>query len=311
MKADQNADVLARLIQGKSVDNCGLGAINNRIDLRGLVVPEPRVAKQLATKIADVAVLSGMTKFHEICLDSLDFTGSCLNNILFFNCKINNCVFEKCLCQNWKLWGTTVSNASFRLADLRNSALGGVQNDRTNTYQKVDFTEADLRQTKYISARFNGCLFKETQLNKVDFHGSTFVDCSFEGELREVCFNRKAFKMDMLPRNEMLRVDFSHAQLRSVEFRGLDLENVRFPTNDDHILLDDYPQMLDELLKSLRGQTDVAVRKLAAYLGVYRKWVGPKQRRGVLNKNDLIEIGGEKGLLRVLEIIKLNSTRQP
>jgi pentapeptide repeat protein len=179
-----------------------------------------------------------------------------------------------------------------------------VQEDRINTFQKVDFTGADLRQTAYVSAGFVSCLFKNTRLNKVNFQGSTFMDCSFEGELREVCFNRKGFGADALPPNEMLRVDFSRAQLRSVEFRGLDLGDVYFPTDPDHILLNEYPQTLDRLLQSLRGRTDMASKKLAAAIGVDRKWAGPRQRRGILNKNDLLEIGGEDGLRVVLGMIE-------
>jgi hypothetical protein len=48
----------------------------------------------------------------------------------------------------------------------------------------------------------------------------------------------------------------------------------------------------------------MASKKLAAYLGVYRKWAGPGQRQGVLNKNDLLEIGGEDGLRVVLEMVE-------
>jgi len=130
------------------------------------------------------------------------------------------------------------------------------------------------------------------------------MDCSFEGELREVCFNQRAFGGTALPPNEMLRVDFTCACLRSVEFRGLDLNDVSFPTDEDHILLKDYPQSLDRLLQGLRGRIEMASKKLAAYLGVYRKWAGQGQRQGVLNKNDLLEIGGEDGLRVVLEMIE-------
>jgi len=66
-----------------------------------------------------------------------------------------------------------------------------------------------------------------------------------------------------------------------------------------------YPQSLDRLLQGLRGRTEMACKKLAAYLGVYRKWASPGQRQGVLNKNDLLEIGGEDGLRVVLEMIEM------
>jgi len=304
MNADQNEDIWKRLIQGKPLDGLSLGVKNGRLDLSGLLAPEPEVSKRFSTNIADIAVLSGVTKLHRVNWESLDFTSSRLNGLLFVDCTINNCVFEECSCEKWGLWATTVSSTSFKSTDLRNSALGGVQEHRMNTFQKVDFTMADLRQTAYDSARFISCRFDNTRLNKVNFQGSAFMDCSFEGELREVCFNQRAFGGTALPPNEMLRVDFTCACLRSVEFRGLDLNDVSFPTDEDHILLKDYPQSLDRLLQGLRGRIEMASKKLAAYLGVYRKWAGQGQRQGVLNKNDLLEIGGEDGLRVVLEMIE-------
>jgi len=239
MNADQNSEVWKRLIQGKALNDLGLNIKDGRFDLVGLLGPDPEVFKRFSTNIADVAVLSGGMKFERTSWKSLDFTGSRLNGLRFFSCMINNCIFEECSCQNLGLWGTTVSNTSFKSSSLLNSTLGGVQDNRVNTFDKVDFTKADLRQTAYVSAKFIGCVFKNTRLDKVNFQGSAFTDCFFEGELREVIFNRKGFRADAFPPNEMLRVDFAHAQLRSVEFRGLDLEEVRFPTGPDYILLNE------------------------------------------------------------------------
>lgn len=304
MNADQNGEVWKRLIQGKPLDGLGLGVKNGRLDLSGLLAPEPGIVKTVRTSLADVSTLDGITVLNQIEWESLDFSGSRLNGLRFQNCKISDCVFDECDCRDWRLWGTTVLNTTLSSADLRKSALGGVQEHRMNTFQNVDFSMADLRQTAYLSARFISCHFNNTRLNKVNFQGSAFTDCSFEGELREVCFNLRAFGAITLPPNEMLRVDFTRACLRSVEFRGLDLNDVSFPTDADHILLNDYPQSLDRLLQGLRRRTEMASKKLAAYLGVYRKWAGPGQRRGVLNKNDLLEIGGEDGLRVVLEMIE-------
>ncbi len=102
----------------------------------------------------------------------------------------------------------------------------------------------------------------------------------------------------------MLRVDFTGASLRSVEFRGLDLANVIFPMDEDHILIDEYPETLDRVLQALKGRSDSVAKMLTGYFEVYRKWVGPKQRKGILNKNDLLETVGEEGLRIVLELIE-------
>jgi len=102
----------------------------------------------------------------------------------------------------------------------------------------------------------------------------------------------------------MARIDFSRADLRSVEFRNLNLDEVYFPTDENHIVLNEYTRTLDSALQSLRSRDDAAFRSLTAYLEVYRKWAGPNQQRGVLNKIDLVEIGGEDGLEVVLASTK-------
>ena len=146
-------------------------------------------------------------------------------------------------------------------------------------------------------------MFNNTRLDKVNFEGSPFVDCTFIGELSEVCFQDKTFGMGEWPPNKLERIDFSRARSRSVEFRGLDLDDVRLPNDDEHIILNDYPRTLDELLAALQYENFAGSRGLRAYLGCYRKWVGPAQKIGVLNKRDLLEIAGKEGLHRVLETL--------
>jgi uncharacterized protein YjbI with pentapeptide repeats len=263
------------------------------------VVPGARVS----TAFADVVEIRGTKEFRGVKWKSLDFSRSDLRHLRFFDCVLDDCVFDDCQCRAWRLWGTTIENSSFRSANLRDSALGPVFNSVRNSFKRVDFTDADLRGTAYQAAEFVGCSFKNSRLKKVDFQSSSFTDCVFEGVLEEVCFYRRGFRGEAFPPNEMLRVDLSHAQLRSVEFRGLDLDQVSFPLDADHIIIDDYRQTLDHVLEALRNENEKSRRGLTAYLGVFRKWAGERQRRGVLNKRDIIEIAGEDGLAELLTLI--------
>jgi uncharacterized protein YjbI with pentapeptide repeats len=167
----------------------------------------------------------------------------------------------------------------------------------------VDFTGADMRGTMYGAAEFLRCKFNHAKFNKVDFQSSTFTDCSFEGELRGVLFYRRGFKGELFPPNETKRVDFRRAKLRWSEFRGLDLDEVFFPTDEDHIVVDNYPQTLDRLLAYFRGRSDLGSRGLVASFEHGKKWLGARQKVGVLNKHDLIESGGEDGVEIVMKII--------
>jgi hypothetical protein len=124
MNADQNIQVWKTLIQGRPLDGLGVGVKNGRIDLSGLRAPEPAIVKTIRTPLADVTELDAVTVLKQTAWKSLDFSDSRLNGLRFFNCKITDCVFDESDCQDWRLWGTTFLNTSFRSADLRNSALG-------------------------------------------------------------------------------------------------------------------------------------------------------------------------------------------
>jgi hypothetical protein len=54
----------------------------------------------------------------------------------------------------------------------------------------------------------------------------------------------------------------------------------------------------------LKGREDIPSRKLSAILANDRKWLGPKQRRGVLSKEDILGAGGQQGLELVLRVIQ-------
>jgi len=304
MDSDLNAEVWAHLLKGTGLEVLALAKRGDRVDLRGLQSSEPKEFQRIKMPRADVSTLSGLTEVKGVGWDSLDFTGSALKGLRFFDSTIRNCIFDECDCRDWRLWGMKVENCSFRSADLRNSAMGGIKENQRNTFDRVQFVDTDLRGTAYVAANFTGCAFRNSRLEKVNFQGSTFSDCVFEGRLIEVCFNRNAFRAETLPPNCKARIDFSRADLRSVEFRNLNLDEVYFPTDENHIVLNEYTRTLDSALQSLRSRDDAAFRSLTAYLEVYRKWAGPNQQRGVLNKIDLVEIGGEDGLEVVLASTK-------
>lgn len=295
-----NNEAWRRLVEGKPLKGLGLASKNGRIDLRGSVVPSPSAGPTISLPVADVTVLQGSTVVKGAVWQSLDFSGSRLDGLRFIDCVLTNCVFDECSCKDIRFWSTTVSDSTFRSTDLRQSVLGAVQGRNRNTFRNVNFSAADLRQTVYVSADFQACWFSYAKLDRVDFQGSTFANCTFEGELREVLFYRKGFKGEEYPPNKMVGVDFSRGKLRWCAFRGLDLDDVTFPNDEDHIVLNDYPEMLDRLLRSLRGREDVGSKRMVAVFTDARKWAG---NRGILNKKDLLEMGGEAGLKAVLEIL--------
>jgi uncharacterized protein YjbI with pentapeptide repeats len=305
MKAEQNYEVWQRLASGGSLDGLSLGTRAGRTDVSGLVAPKPVPQKTLRTAFGDAALLSGIIHLKGVSWRSVDFSGSRLEGLRLSNCEILDCNFDSCRCKDWKIWGTTIADSSFRSADLRSSALGGLSDGQRNRFRAVDFTTADLRDASfYPSAEFVGCTFRSTQLTKVHFWASSFSDCSFEGDLEEVTFMRSDPTAGDLPPNEMLRVDFSKARLLDVEFRGLDLDRVTFPADPEHIIVEDYHDALGSLVRASSGKNDPTSRAMCAYYSCYLGFAGPQQRRGVLNRSALLEGLGHEGLRRTLEVLQ-------
>ncbi|MDE2205940.1 MAG: pentapeptide repeat-containing protein [Armatimonadetes bacterium] len=164
----------------------------------------------------------------------------------------------------------------------------------------MDFTGADLRDTSYNSTVFVNCLFRNTRLTKVEFWGSNFTDCVFEGELREVIFSRDGLPRGQNPPNEMINVDLRKAKLRMCGFRKLNLDRVLFPEDDEHIILDQYPETVDRLLEQLAARTESGWLGVAGLLEWDQKCVGPRQRFGVWSKQDIVAEVGEDGLSEFL-----------
>jgi hypothetical protein len=171
--------------------------------------------------------------------------------------------------------------------------LGGVDEGKYNIFSMVDFTRADLSKTIYKAASFKQCVFKYAELVSVDFQSSSFTDCSFEGELRDVLFYRHGFRGESFPPNEMSNVDFSRAKLHDVGFRGLVLDQVKLPHDDEHVIIADFSVTIDRLVQLLdEEENSVSAKKLIGFLNIGKQWIPPRAPR-IVNLRDLEETAGQ------------------
>jgi uncharacterized protein YjbI with pentapeptide repeats len=285
-----------RLISGRTLDGLPLGTKDGRTDLSGLNLPEPVATGEQTFGRYVVKEISPPAVFRHVKWESLDFTGSRLKSVRIFDSAIRNCLFDDCQMQDLRIWSSVIADSSLRGAKLRGAALGGVDNGKRNRFAGVDFSRADMRETAYMSASFERCNFRNTRLEKTNFQGTNFIDCQFEGEVRDVLFNRFAFQGEEFPPNEMVNVDFRKASLRFVDFRGLALDRVQFPKNNEHFVIRNCAVAFDNALLFLRRQEDPAAKKLVFFLENYRKWMVPNQAQGVINAKDLFEVAGEDGV---------------
>ena len=228
--------------------------------------------------------------------DGADFSNQQFDHLRFFNCKFNNCRFDVSRFIDLRVWGSSFQSCSFRKAKLRDAALGGLIENRPNTFEDSQFIEADLRGSSYISAVFDRCDFENAKLKKVDFNGSRFTKCRFTGELRETSFADVAFDHEDLQPNRMVEVDFTQAELRWVEFRRLDLSKALLPQDEAHIVFPDFRRFLERAIKWLEPRGDLDARKIRAVLEVCLRHA-PNMGVGVLNRLDFREEGEAEGAL--------------
>lgn len=297
-----NLEIWDRLLAGKPLDGLGLETRDGRIDVRGLELPEPTVLRRFQFHgVAIAATDAGIV--HGVKWRNLDFTGSKLAGLRLMGGLVENCRFDGCNLQGVRIWATSFQDVSFKGANLRGSVLGGAHEGVRNTFRGVDFSEANLSGTTYEAAAFERCVFSNAKLVKIDFQTSTFTDCRFEGELDDVLFYRHGFKGEKYPPNEMVNVDFSRARLKHVGFRGLVLDRVRLPNDDENIVLKNFATTLDQMVATLQRQSDPVAKKVVAFIGIKRKWAVANQAQGYINVPDLADLVGDEGVKRFVATI--------
>ena len=283
---DLTEEIWHRLLRDRRLDDLPLARHEGRLDLRRLRPPQRAVPIEIrATHWRD-----------------LDLSGAVLEELRVFRTNFVNCRFDECRLPGPRAWSSSFVDCTFIGANLRECMLGGVDKGRRTAYQRVDFSKADMRSTIYEAAAFEGCAFRSTKLAGTDFQSSTFKDCVFEGEIRNVLFYRHGFKGERFPPNEMINVDFRRARLHDVAFRGLAMDQVMFPEDDDHVVIDDYPAVLERIVAILLGQGDQTARSLVYSLEIDHQWLVPGARRAI-NLRDLHEDGGRELVDRFVEVL--------
>jgi uncharacterized protein YjbI with pentapeptide repeats len=296
----KHSEIWARLLAGRPLDGLDLPVKDGRFDLSGWTTKTFGGDERRRMSQANADVLRPTVDIKGVTWRSIDFSASDLPHLRFIDCRLEDCIFDRSMCNDWRIWATVLDQCTLRGADLRGSSLGAVSGATRNVYSNTDFRDADLRNTSYIAAVFKGCRFENAKIKRIDFESSTFVDCAFAGSLDEVVFSRHGYEGEHFPPNEMLRIDMRRAKLRHVEFRNLDLDDVLLPDDEDHLVIDQFPAVLDEIISRLRAGTSLESQGLADYFSVFRRWAG---RRGVVNKRALLRIAGEHALADVLAVI--------
>jgi len=293
MDAKAMQSVWERLVSGRPLDDLALPTTpEGRTDLRGLEAPKAVVGAKVPSPSAEVRRLDSVAKVAGARWTKLDLSNAQLESVRLFGDTMEDCRFDSAKLRGAIFAGCDVTDCTFRGTDLRSAGFGGKHGGKVNVFRRVDFTKADLRGATFDVGEFLECRFSDTKLRKVEFMGSVFEDCIFEGTLEETAFSREGLRGPGARPNEMKGCDFRRAKLRSVTFQGMNLEDVKWPNDDEHIVIDDFVATLDRVIPALDARPELSSRQLGAYLGVYRHWAGPKQRIGVLHRAELVRMVG-------------------
>jgi len=293
------SEILARLARRESLEELHLPVHEGRVDLRGLRAPEPAESDRVIGG-RRVTELSGLVEFDKAVLADLDLSGARLPRFRLFNSVIRNCRFDRAFCRDWRLWATDIADCSFAASEL-SGALGTWHEGRGNSYERVSFIDANLRGAHAGPTTFSDCDFSHAVLVKNEFDGTSFIRCRFAGLLRGVIFHPTSFTDRAAGRGRFEYVDFSDAQLRWCEFRGVDLDRVTFPDDNDHLIITDPKCTLAKTIAATspprRGEAG-----LVAILENHLKWVGD-QRRTVFNRRDFVESAGDEAARALVEVL--------
>jgi len=298
-----NEEICHKLLVGDSLDGLSLPRINDRVNIVGLKFGPPLHLDSLKVGGVDYCRVEP-NRVENVEWRNVDFKSSVFDELRFRGSSITNCTFVKCKLRYCRAWATQFVENKFYSCSFFDSMLGGIMDGRRNQFDKTSFVNCDFRRSMYMSAEFVSCRFCDCRLDKVNFGGSTFVDCEFIGSLNEVTFNKYDIRGEGVTANAMLRVDMSRARLRGMEFRRLDLDTILFPGHPDHQVVDNYGIVLDGLIELFSQAENPRWKKIAAMLRHDQKWMGENQKRGVFSKSDFVEAGGESAWVAAMKVIE-------
>lgn len=208
-----------------------------RLDLRGLVIPEP-------VELADIVVpsaapgqtmtfiqTSGQIEIVRREWVDVDLSYSWLPSLDVEESSWVNCRFDAAVLRESRIWDTDVQDCSFESADFRNVSVGcSVQPVRETWWRRVSFAKAVVSSDVYFSGwRAEDVSFEGARMSSVKFAQVTLVRVVFDGKLRKVRINNRVADLRPMP-GPLIDCDFSQCTFDDVGFENVHLTNVAFPS---------------------------------------------------------------------------------
>jgi uncharacterized protein YjbI with pentapeptide repeats len=226
--------LLRRLGRGAKPSSLGLATTpDGYVDARNLRLPVSQPKARFSTPAGNLESAGDFAVFRRLRLRRIDLSGSRIADSLWLRCRLEDVNLDNADARMVLFSRGTLERVSFRRTDLSGS-VWGTTGSSGPLVSDCAFIESQMVQSAYGHPLFRRCHFN-LLLDRAMFDGAEFEDCTFEGTLRNVWFDRTHHDPNPVVArriNTMKNVDFSRARMVSVSFMGIDLSSVTLPTKD-------------------------------------------------------------------------------
>lgn len=253
--------------------------------------------------------------YQNLIIEDANFSES-----LFYDSYWLDCTFRKCLFDRADLYGSHFRGCMFndvRFDDcwIENNALGLSSEKNLGLFFDVEFVKGIFSRVSFGFPRFERCRFA-CPIKHTNFHGSQFEECSFEGRLDVVQFNRRPEPLPKVedfvllsdvPPNEMKRIDFSRASFQRIAFDDcLDLRDCTLPKKQRAFLVKNSSLTLGRVMVIIENEWDRDDKEQALHEAVFllRSKSGCSVDQSVVVPTELEKKYGSEFAQRLVTIIK-------
>ncbi|HVD01059.1 MAG TPA: pentapeptide repeat-containing protein [Candidatus Dormibacteraeota bacterium] len=286
------AAIMAALLSGHRPVEVGFPNLDRRVDLRGIVVPEPEALRHWAGM--------GMGRVLERVGESLNLGAirlswvhlgdSYLPHLRLASAVVADCRFDQATLPDLRSTETRFERCAFNGADLGDAVFGP-----GTRFVGCDFSGARLRKVSADCAAFSGCEFGDATIADCDFNHTVFDRCHFAGALSDVRFRAESMAVDPAlgrtarPDPDCLRdCDLGAARLEEVSFDQLLLKRVRLPSAGAQLLLPDLRCVLLAVRQDAASAGGrIGAQRLATRAEHELRWLPRGRDWGHLNLDDI------------------------
>jgi uncharacterized protein YjbI with pentapeptide repeats len=237
--------------------------------------------------------LSLCQKLSDVRAARSDFAGSSWANVWLEKSRFLHCSFEAANFRGIKDHGNLFLDCEFIKSSFRHAAIGY----SGTRFRRCRFDRVSFRGAVFVRPTFEECEFIDCEIAGLDFEASRFFGCRFVGSLRDVWFRASYAYGESLRRfgapegEPILRVDFTEAELSSVDFGGgLDLSEVRLPKRGEYFLFDRWPARLNLVRAILPTLSRTERQEAEVFLRIHTPTGG--QTQTILSRLELADMFG-------------------